>query len=474
MTEQTLHSRDGEAGAANRPEGHPAIALAVIMACQLMVGLDSTIVNIALPQIQTGLHFSATGLAWVFNAYTLAFGGLLLLGGRAGDILGRRRMFLAGVLVFTVASLLGGFATTSWWLVAARALQGVGGALATPNVLALIATNFPEGERRNRALSVFAAVSSASLTLGLIVGGILTAWVSWRWVLFVNVPIGIVIALLTPVHVRETERHPGRFDLAGAVLATLGVAGLAYAVIRTSSSGWTDPPTLTTFAASGVLIVLFVVRESRAQQPIMPLRLFRDRNRSAAYANTLLIPATVFAVIYFLVQFLQNGLGYGPLKAGFAFLPMTFAIVGAVRLMPRLLKRTGAMPPMIAGASLLATALLWLTRLSGTSEYLTAVLGPLLLVGAGAGLVTVSLSTTVLTGVAPEDSGAAAGLFQTLQWGSWSLGLAMLITVYESAAAHDTGKTTLAHASGAAFGAAAVSAMFGIVIAAGFIRNRRA
>lgn len=451
---------------------HPAIVLAVVLACQLMVGIDTTIVNIALPDIQKELDFSQTGLAWVFNGYTLAFGGLLLLGGRAGDLLGRRRMFAAGVLLFTAASLLGGLATASWWLVAARVLQGVGGAMASPNVLALIMANYDDGPRRTKALSVFAVVSSASLALGLLVGGVLTSAGSWRWVFFVNVPIGVAILVLAPMFLQETESHRGRFDLAGAITATAGVAGLAYGVIRTATSGWGDPVTIVVFVAAVLLLAGFTVIESRADQPIMPLRLFADRRRAAAYVNTLLVPSTIFAVIYFLAQYLQEGFGYGPLASGFAFLPMTIVLMGAVRVVGGLIKRWGTRPVMAVGIAFVAAALLWLTQLSASSTYVGNVLGPLVVLGVGAGLTTVALSVTSLSGVRREDSGAGAGLFQTLQWSSWSLGLAVLVTVYHSAATGQASSAeALAHGTSSAFIGATVFAALALLSTLIFVRS---
>ncbi len=235
--------KDQKPGAARR-EGHPGIALTVIAACQLMVVLDATIVNIALPHIQGALKFSTTDLTWVVSAYTLTFGGLLLLGGRAGDILGRRRVFLTGILLFIAASLLGGLAQEPWQLLAARALQGVGGAIASPTSLALITTTFAEGPERNRAFGVFAAVSAGGGAVGLLAGGMLTEWLDWRWVLFVNVPIGLLIAVLTPLYISESERHPGRFDILGALTSTLGMASLVYGFIRAAEKGWRDGLTL--------------------------------------------------------------------------------------------------------------------------------------------------------------------------------------------------------------------------------------
>jgi EmrB/QacA subfamily drug resistance transporter len=412
----------------------PNVILAIVLLCQLMVGLDATIVNIALPDIRPALHFSTTSLAWVFNAYTLAFGGLLLLGGRFGDILGRRRAFIGGSLVFTVASLAGGLATNATWLVIARIVQGVGGAFASPSVLALIATNFEEGPRRNRALSLFSAMSSASLAIGLILGGILTEYANWRWVFFVNVPIGLAIAGLAPLFIDETERHPGRFDVPGAVLATAGVGGLVYGFLRASSDGWSDGQTIVSGLAGAVLLAVFVVNESRAAQPIMPLRLFKERNRAGAFVNMLLVPATIFDIIYFVTQFLQEIRGYSPVRTGVAFLPLTIAIFATVRTVPRLVQRFSTKPVMVVGTVLVTAAMLWLSRLHADSGYPAAVLGPLLLAGVGVGLSTVPLTITILSGVEPKDSGAASGVLQTMQWiGGGALGLAVLVTVFGTA-----------------------------------------
>ncbi|MEY9854902.1 EmrB/QacA subfamily drug resistance transporter [Catenulispora sp. GAS73] len=412
----------------------PNVVLAIVLLCQLMIGLDATIVNIALPDIRPALHFSTTGLAWVFNAYTLAFGGLLLLGGRFGDILGRRRAFVGGSLVFTAASLAGGLATDSAWLVIARIVQGIGGAFASPSVLALIATNFEEGPRRNRALSLFSAMSSASLAIGLILGGILTEYANWRWVFFVNVPIGLAIALLAPMFIDETERHPGRFDVLGAVLATTGVGGLVYGFIRASSNGWSDSQTIGACAVGAVLIAIFVVNESRASQPIMPLRLFKERNRAGAFVNMLLVPATIFDIIYFVTQFLQEIRGYTPVRTGLAFLPLTIAIFATVRTVPRLIQRFSTKPVMVVGTVLVTGAMFWLSRLHAGSGYAAAVLGPLLLAGIGVGLSTVPLTITILSGVDKKDSGAASGVLQTMQWiGGGALGLAVLVTVFGTA-----------------------------------------
>jgi EmrB/QacA subfamily drug resistance transporter len=467
MSQQTVPS--GDTRLAGVPPGrarHPGISLAIIVACQLMVVLDATVVFVALPKIQHSLHFSATGLSWVSNSYSLVFGGLLLLGGRAGDVLGRRRVFAAGIAIFTVASLLGGFATSSSWLLVARAVQGSGAALAAPAALALIATNFAEGPARNRALSIFSATSSGGASVGLILGGVLTDWVSWRWVLFVNVPVGVAVLLLTPVFLEGTERHRGRLDLAGAVTSVTGMVALVYAFIRAADAGWGDSTTLLAFAAGILLLVAFVAVESRAAQPVVPLRLFADRARSGSYLNMLLLAAAMFGMFFFLVQFLQNTLGFSSLKAGLAFLPMTGLLFGVARLAPRLVARFGARRMMLTGLPLIVAGMAWLTRLSAGSGYATGALGPMILFGLGAGLVFLPLTVTILSGVRREDSGAASGMLQTTQQVGGSLGMAVLVSVFGTASRHG-GQT---HGIAVAFEVATVFIAVVLIVAIAFVR----
>jgi EmrB/QacA subfamily drug resistance transporter len=418
---------------AARSGHHPGIALAVIVSVQLMLVLDATIVNIALPDIRNSLGFTTTGLSWVLNAYTLAFGGLLLLGGRAGDILGRRRMFLTGIVLFTIASLIGGFATSSEWLLLTRAAQGVAAAIAAPSALALITTNFKEGPEQSRALGIFSAVSAAGASIGLIAGGMLTSWASWRWIFFVNVPIGIVVALLAPVYIIESDRHRGQFDLVGALTSTIGMVSLVYGFIRAAADGWTDSLTLMSFAIAAILLVSFVITEYRARQPIMPLRLFADRNRASAYLNMFLLVATMLGVFYFLPQFVQEVLGYSAVKAGASFLPLSLIIMATSQTVPRLLPRFGPKPLIVTGASLITIAMIWFSQISATTDYLTGILGPSLLWGIGAGLAIVPLSITIMTSGRLEDSGAASGMLQTTQQIGGSLGVAVLVTVFETA-----------------------------------------
>ena len=459
-------------GAARRGD-RPGIALAVIVTCQLMVILDATVVNVALPKIQSSLHFSATGLSWVLNAYTLALGGLLLLGGRAGDILGRRRVFAAGVALFTAASLAGGLATSAGWLLAARAVQGVGAAVAAPSTLALLMITFGEGPPRNRALGLYSAVSAAGGSIGLILGGMLTDWVSWRWVLFINVPIGIAVVAAVPLFLTEPTRRPGRFDVAGALASTAGTASLVYGFIRAAADGWSDRWTLAAFGAAAVLLTGFVAHEARTPQPILPLRLLADRARAAGYLTMLLLPAVLFGAFFFLVQYLQVVLGYSPLRAGAAFLPLTALIFGCSRIVPRLVSRYGPAVFLRTGPVLLVVAAVWLTRLTPDAGYLAGILGPITLLGLGGGLTFMPLTTVILGRVAPADSGAASGTLQTMQQLGACLGLAVLVTVFGAATRHavGSGAAVLTHGISTAFGVGTVFAVCAWLVAALAVRK---
>lgn len=409
------------------------LALFVIASCQLMVVLDITIVNIALPHIQTALDFSTESLSWVVNAYTLTFGGLLLLGGRTGDILGRKRVFVFGVLLFGLASLLGGLAQNAGQLMAARALQGVGGAIASPTSLALITTTFREGPARNRAFGVFAAVSAGGGAIGLLAGGVLVEWLNWRWVLFVNVPIALLIAALARRVLRESARHPGHFDLIGALLGTCGMVALVYGFIRASQDGWRDGFTLGSFAAAVVLLLLFVLNERRSPQPITPLHMFADRNRAGTYGIMLFLACAIFGMFFFLTLFVQNVLGFSPLRAGLAFLPVSVMVAIAAGATSQLLPKYGPKPFMVAGALCCAAGLGWLTLTDVHSTYPGSILGPILVFATGMGLQFVSLTLMALSDVPDRESGAASGLLNTMQQIGGSLGLSILVTVFGTA-----------------------------------------
>ncbi|MHB8341600.1 MAG: MFS transporter [Mycobacteriales bacterium] len=415
---------------------HLGLALAIICTAQLMVVLDATIVNIALPSMQRALHFSPTGLEWVINAYALAFGGLLLLGGRSGDLYGRRRMFIVGIALFSVASLAGGFAIDQAWLITSRVAQGVGGAIASPTALSLIANTFAEGAPRNRAMGVYAAMSGAGAAIGLLLGGVLTDLASWRWVFFVNVPIGSVLALLAPRVLAESDTRPGRLDLPGALSVTGGMTLLVYGLARAATHGWGSLGTSGALVVAAGLLALFLVIEARSPQPLMPLRIFADRNRSGAYVIMLCLGAAVFAMFFFLTQFVQNILGYSPLAAGFAFLPVSFAIAITAGVTSRLVGRFGTRRPMTLGPLAAAGGLLWLSFLHVGSSYPTDLLPPMLLLAAGMGLSFVPLTLTAVSGVRGEDAGLASALLNTGQQIGGSLGLAVLVTVATTITSH--------------------------------------
>jgi EmrB/QacA subfamily drug resistance transporter len=456
-----------------------------MLGAQLMIILDATVVNIALPQIQSGLHFSSTSLSWVMNGYTLTFGGLLLLGGRAGDILGRRRMFVAGIALFTLASFAGGLATSAAMLLAARAVQGVGGALASPAVLALLVSSFPEGRERTKALAIYAGVVTGGASLGLVLGGMVTEWLSWRWVLFINVPIGLAVIAVTPLFVAETPRLPGRFDLAGAVTSTTGVATLVYAFIRAAANGWGDHLAMGAFVLAAVLLAAFLLTETRAAQPITPLRLFADVSRSGSFAARLLLVAGMMGMFFFLTQFLQDVLGFSPLRAGVAFLPMTIALFTVSRVVPRLLPRFGTKPLMIAGMLPVIAGMTWLSRVSPGTSYWTGVFEPMLLMGVGMGVVFVPLTTVSLAGVRAQDAGAASSMVNVMQQVGGSLGLAVLVAVFgtasRAAAAHPAAGLSaaalhdrvLAHGVSVAFGLAAIFDLVALVLIVALLRSRR-
>ena len=421
-----------------RPTGNPTVVLAIILATYLMIILDATIVITALPDIHRALHFSSTGLSWVQNAYTLTFGGLLLLGARAGDILGRRRVFVAGIALFTLASLLGGLAQSASWLLAARAVQGIGAAIAAPSTLALLQISFREGPERTRAVGAYSAVAGGGGSIGLVLGGMLTTWISWRWGLFINVPIGIVLICLAPRYLPETERRPGRFDLAGAATSTLGMTLLVYGFVRAASSGWGNRITMASFVASLALLTAFVVTERRAEQPITPLHLFASRQRSGAYIARMLVVSGMFAMFFFMTQFFQGVLGYSPLASGLAFLPVTAVMFAIVRVVPRLVPRFGAIGLLSGGVFLAFVGMAWLSRLSAGTSYFPQIVVPMTLLGIGIGAALVPLTSAGIEGVDAGDAGAASGLVNVSQQLGGSLGLGILVTVFAAAGHRET------------------------------------
>src|SRR5829696_3977805 len=455
----TTRSAQSETRRAASPDataggGRLGLALLVIATAQLMVVLDGTIVNVALPYIQRALGFSGSGLEWVVNAYAVTFGGLLLLGGRAGDILGRRRVFVFGLLLFSAASLLGGFATSQSWLLTARAVQGVGGAVIAPTALALITTNFPEGGPRNRAFGVYSAMAGGGSAMGLLLGGVLTTYASWRWVLFVNVPIGIVVAAAARRVLAESPRRPGRIDVAGAVTGTGGVALLVYGLSKaaTGSNGvshWGDAQVVASLTASVVLLVSFVLIEMRSSHPLLPMRVLADRDRSGAYLVMLCIGTAVFGMFFFITLFMQTVLGYSAIQTGIAYLPFAIGIVISSALASQLVAQVGARPTILAGTAAVAAGTFWFSRLTEHAGYAGQLLGPMLLTACGLGLVLVPLSLVALHNVAEQDSGVASSMLNVGQQVGGAIGLALLGTVAWTAVAGSI-RTQVSHAAEAA------------------------
>jgi EmrB/QacA subfamily drug resistance transporter len=399
-----------------------------------MLVLDVTVVNVALPRIKTDLDFSPAGLSWVLNAYTLAFGGLLLLGGRLGDVFGRLRVFEIGLGLFVAASFAGGLAPTPELLVGARVLQGVGAAIAAPSVLALLTTSTTDDASRNRALALFTAVSSAGGSIGLILGGLLTDVGSWRWTLMINVPIGIAVLSLVRRFVDETPRRTGRFDVVGAFTATLGSVAVVYAFINAPDHGWDSVGTIGGFVLAAVLLTTFVRTEQRVSHPLLRLGLLRSRRRAGALMVMSLLVGSQFPMFFLLVQYDQGVLGFGPLASGFAFLPLTLAIFAVSRVSARLVGRYGPQRLIAIGTVGMALSFLWLSTISTSSGYATALLGPMLLSGASAGLAFMPTTVAILADVEPEHAGAASGLLQTMQQLGGAIGLAVIVSVYASGA----------------------------------------
>lgn len=430
-----------------RKPTHASLVLAVILTTQLMVVLDATIVNVALPYIQRSLSFSPTNLSWVISGYTLTFGGLLLFGARCGDLLGRRRTFMAGLGLFIFASLAGGFATTDWLLLIARALQGVGGAFAAPATLALLTSIFPEGRERVRAIGLFTAVSVGGAACGMIAGGVLIQLASWRWVFFVNVPIGIAVIAVARFVLPETARSTGQFDIVGALTSTLGVGSLVFGFVEAGSAGWASAKTLASFIAGVILLAVFVRTEKTAEQPILPLRLLDSRTRSGANAGRALLFAGSYGMFFFLTQFLQDVRGYSALRTGFAFVAIPVTVFSFSQLTTRvLIPRFNAKLLMLIGMGLSLLGLLFATQIHTGTPY-AQILVTLLLFGMGNGIGFVTLTGAALSGVDSRDAGAASGVVNVTQQLGPAIGVAILATVFATA----TGRGAISALSDATF-----------------------
>jgi EmrB/QacA subfamily drug resistance transporter len=411
------------------------------LAClgQFMVVLDVSIVNVALPQIGRQLDYSPVGLQWVVNAYVLAFAGFLLLGGRAVDLFGRRLVFITGLGIFSAASLLGGLAQTSTQLTAARAVQGLGGAILSPATLTIITTTFEDGVKRNRALGIWSAVAGAGGAMGAVFGGLLTGYLSWRWVLFVNVPIGAVGIILALAFLDELRRpgDPRSLDFLGAITGTVGLALLVYAIVGTDTHPWGSLHTLLLLAIALVILAVFLYLQARVVKlPLMPLSLFRSRSLSAANGTMLLTGAAFFSMWYFLTLYLQDVHGYGPLKAGLLFVPMAIAIIIAAQIGSRLVTPFGARNVLMAGLTITAGGFVWLTQLSATSSYLAGVLPGSILTTFGIGLAFTPLAAAATAGVPLYQAGLASGVLNTSRQVGGSIGLAALATIATSRTHH--------------------------------------
>ena len=411
------------------------LALLLLAMTQFVIVIDASIVNVALPSIGAHLHFSRDDLSWVVNAYTLTFGGFLLLGGRLADLLGRRRMFMLGLIVFSLASLAGGLAQSEAWLILARATQGLGAAIVSPAALSIITTTFAEGAERNRALGIWGAVAGAGGAAGVLLGGILTSGLSWRWVLFVNVPIGLIAATLAPRLLLESRAEGGAkgFDIPGAVSVTAGLALLVYAVVDAVNVGWGATSTLLRLAGAAILLATFVAIELRQRHPLMPFSIFRLRTLRGADIVGLLIGMSLFSMFFFISLYLQDVLHYSPIKAGVSYLPLAIGIILSAGGASQLVTRVGFKPTLIGGLLLIAVALLWFSRVPAPGgSYLADVFGPSLLAAFGLGFSFVPVTIAAVTGTKPHEAGLASGLINTSQQVGGALGLAILATVANS------------------------------------------
>jgi EmrB/QacA subfamily drug resistance transporter len=458
------------------------IALALLATAQFVVVLDAAIVNVALPSIGRALHFSQDSLSWVVNAYVLTFGGFLLLGGRMADLLGRRRVFISGLVLFALASLAGGLAQSEAWLIAARAVQGLGAAIVSPAALSIVTNTFTEGAERNRALGVWGAVAGSGGAAGVLLGGILTDTLGWEWVLFVNTPIGIAAALLAPRLIDESRAEGERrsFDVAGAVAVTAGLSALVYALVDAQNAGWGSFQTVGLLGLSAALLAAFVFIESRAASPLVPFRVLRSRTRTGANVSGLLVGASLFSMFFFISLYMQQVLGFGPLKAGISYLPLAGTIIISAGIASQLVTRLGFKPVLLTGFAFIAAGLVWFAQVAWDGSYASNVLGPSLLAAVGLGFTFVPVTIAAVSGVAQREAGLASGLINTAQQIGGALGLAVLATIANSrtsdvmAGAHGPNalKQALTDGFQSAFLAGAGFAVLGFVAALVLIRSR--
>jgi EmrB/QacA subfamily drug resistance transporter len=457
----------------SRHSTNPWVVLVIICLAQFMVVLDATIVNVALPSIQKDLGLSEANLQWIINAYTLVFAGFLLLGGRAGDLLGRKRLFLVGLVIFTAASLLNGLSSTSGMLIGFRALQGLGAALISPAALSIISTTFAEGKERSRALGVWAAIAIGGSAIGLVLGGALTQSFSWRWIFFVNVPVGIfafLAALRLVPESKDQHAHQG-YDVAGAVTVTGGLMALVYAIVNSATHGWGSTLVVGFFALAIVLLAAFIVIELRSSEPLVRLSIFRIRSLTTANLSMFLAFSGMFAMFFFNTLYIQRVLGYKPLEAGLAFLPFSAGVMVSAGLASNLAPRIGVRPVAAAGMVLTVVGMLLFARMPVDGSYAADVLPGMILSALGMGAVFMPLTLIATTGLKNEDQGLASGLFNTSQQVGGALGLAILTTI-AAGQTHGNSPAALVHGFHYAFLGAAVFVAVSLVVMLALLRKR--
>jgi len=454
------------------------IALALLCMAQFVVVLDASIVNVALPTIGRSLSFSQDNLSWVVNAYVLTFGGFLLLGGRLADLLGRRRVFIGGLLLFAVASLVGGFAESEGTLIAARAVQGLGAALLSPAALSIVTTTFSDGAERNKALGVWGAVAGSGGAAGVLLGGILTEYVGWEWVLWVNVPIGIGAALIAPRLILESraEHETRHFDALGALSVTAGLSVLVYALVEAPDAGWGSGQTIGLLAGALALIAVFVAIERRSASPLVPFSIFRNRTLTGANVVGVLTGASLFSMFFFISLYMQNVLGFSAIEAGLAYLPLAVSIIISAGVASQLVTRIGFKPILATGMALISGGLLWFSQISADGSFLADVLGPSLLAAVGLGFAFVPQTIAAVSNVSDRDAGLASGLINTSQQVGGALGLAILASVAFSTIGDlgVQGQTPVGLTEGYAdaFLVGAGIALLGVIATLGLIRGR--
>jgi len=451
------------------------IALILLCSAQFVVVLDASIVNVALPTIKEALGFSESSLPWVVNAYVLTFGGFLLLGGRLADLLGRRRIFMFGLILFALASLVGGLATNSGQLVAARAVQGLGAGLLSPAALSIVATTFRDGAERNKALGIWGAVAGSGGAAGVLLGGVLTEYVGWEWVLWVNVPIGIAAAALAPGLIAETrdEDETRHFDVAGAATITIGLSALVYALLDAPDAGWGSTQTIGILAAAAVLLTAFVAIERRSQAPLVPFRIFRLRTITGANVVGILVGASLFSMFYFISLYMQQVLGYSAIKAGLSYLPLAVSIILSAGIASSLVTKVGFKPILATGMVLIAAGLLWFSQITPAPDgsFVADILGPSLLAAVGLGFAFVPVTIAAVSGVADREQGLASGLINTSQQVGGALGLAILAAIANSEIGTSRDPAVLTDGFASAFLVGAGFAILGLIATLLLIRN---